>query len=471
MPLTSCMFVPSNKVYMKTPRLYPALPALVCALLLLCFSATAQVGVQNDVTNVLQNNCSDYIDVTANDQLGGSTFTLSVVSAPQNGTAAVSGSDSSFISYCPNAGFTGTDQLQYNLRIGGQNYTATLYINVLNPNNTINAGDADQNGRVENYDVLTIGLAYNLVGPGRGTQFSSASLAWQPSAYVSSDPGAADCNGDGIVDSLDASLLETVYGNSFAVENPYTVPTSPCRNGIPLFIQSTNGDSIYDGDTLDLLIKLGQDQSLNDAYGVAFTLELDNAFADADAVTFETDQSWLLQNNTGLFFKRSFRTDGKIEMAVTRTNHNTATGGGTLLRARVPIDDNIDGIVSAPGWHALQFSLTNVRLVSEYNVLLDVCTKQPQLNVYKIPTGINGPGTTQLKLYPNPSGGIFFIEAEKIEAVELTDLTGRLVYNITGNNLNRVSINTGQAALAAGCYLVKVRTANFTATQKIFVQH
>lgn len=456
---------------MKTPRPYPALPVLISALLLLCFSATAQVGVQNDVTNVLQNTCSNYIDVTANDQTGGTSFILSVVSTPQNGTAGVSGSDSSFIAYCPDAGFTGTDQLQYNLRIGGQDYTATLYINVLNPNNIINAGDADQNGRVENFDVLTVGLAYNLVGPGRGSPVSGASLAWQPSAFVSSDPGAADCNGDGIVDSLDALVVETFYGDSFAVDNPYTVPTSLCRNGIPLFIQSANGDSIYDGDTLDLLIKLGLDQTLNDAYGVAFTLGVDNGFTDADAVTFETGQSWLLQNNTGLFAKRSFRTDGKIEMAITRTDHNPATGGGTLLRARVPIDDNIDGIVTAPGWHALQFSITNVRLVSEYNVVLDVCTEQPQLNVYKMPAGINGPNTAQLKLYPNPTGGVFFIEAEKIQAVEITDLTGRLVYNQPCNNLNRTSINTSQAALAAGCYLVKVRTANFTTTQKIFVQH
>lgn len=456
---------------MKTPRPYPALPALVSALLLLCLTATAQVGVQNDVTNVQQNTCSNYIDVTANDQTSGVSFILSVVSGPQNGTAGVSGSNFTYISYCPDAGFTGTDQLQYNLRIGGQDYTATLYINVLNPNNIINAGDADQNGYVENFDILTVGLAYNLVGPGRGTPVSGASLAWQPSVFVSSDPGAADCNGDGIVDSLDALVVETFYGDSFAVDNPYIVPTSPCRNGIPLFIQSATGDSIYDGDTLDLLIKLGPDQTLNEAYGVAFTLEVDGGFADADAVTFETSQSWLLQNNTGLFAKRSFRTDGKIEMAITRTDHNPATGGGTLLRARVPIDDNIDGIVTAPGWHALQLSITNVRLVSEYNVVLDVCTQQPQLNVYKMPAGISGPNAAQLKLYPNPTGGIFFIEAEKIQAVEITDLTGRLIYHQAFNNLNRISINTQQAALAAGCYLVKVHTANFTTTQKIFVQH
>lgn len=456
---------------MESRKIYPAVLAFASAVLLLCNSAAAQVNVQSDQFDVLQGTCSDYLDVTANDQLGGAVFSLSapnVSNQPLHGIVVVNGA---YISYCADQGYTGADDFDYDVMVGGQTFTGTVYINVLAANNLINAGDADQNGVIENYDVLTIGLAYNLVGPGRDNPASVVSLAWQPSAYLNSDPGAADCNGDGIVQDDDVMLIDSGYGSTFPGNGNYKVDTSECRNGALFYIQAVVSDSVNDGDSPEIDIMLGNNQTVDDAYGIAFTLEVDKGFIDAEGVTFETGQSWILQNTQGLFFNKGFRTDGKVEIALTRTDHNPATGGGVLLRARLPIDDNIDGIVSAPGWHNLHLKLSATRLVSQYDVVQPVCTQQPSLMVYKNATGIAEKRSNTFRLYPNPATDRLFIEAEKIQTVEITDVTGRKLQTLQTGPVDRVWIDLHSLALATGTYFVKVRTAGFVNTKKIFVQH
>ncbi|HLP52480.1 MAG TPA: T9SS type A sorting domain-containing protein [Chitinophagales bacterium] len=455
---------------MESRKFYPPVFALISAVLLLCNSAAAQVSVQSDLYNVLQDACSDYLDVAANDQLGGAVFTLSISNnnPALHGSASVNGS---YVSYCPNPGYTGADDFDYEISVGGQIRTGTVYINVLSSNNQIFAGDADQNGKVENYDVLTLGLAYELVGPSRANFNSIASLAWQPSPFVNSDPGAADCNGDGIVEAQDLISIDDLYGDTYPGNSNYEVELSQCRSGAPFYIRSLSGDTVNDGDSLEFEIILGDTQSVIPAYGIAFTLSFDGGFIGADRIDFEPAQSWLLQNDQGLFLKKDFNATGKVDVALSRTDHNPATGGGVLLRARLPIDDNIDGITKAPGWYNLQLQLSATRLVSEYNVVQDVCIQQPSLMVYKNGTGISERKHSTLKLYPNPAGSDLFIEADKILEIELTDITGQKIYTYNTGATNKVRVNLQQLSLAAGAYFVKVRTAEFTNTKKIFVQH
>ena len=213
-----------------------------------------------------------------------------------------------------------------------------------------------------------------------------------------------------------------------------------------------------------MVIKLGDDFTQNEAYGIAFTLE-------GNGVELNTSQSWLFQNDAGLFFNRSFQSTGQVEIALSKTNHNPAIGGGELLRARLPIDDNIDGIVSAPGWHNLILKLRKTRLISPYKIVRDVCVEQPSIMVYKMATGIREIKNGSVKIYPNPTNSQIFIEAEKIREIEITDITGRRIYNLQTDAANKIQIDLKEFSLADGTYFVKIKTMDFVSTQKIFVQH
>lgn len=442
--------------------------ALFCAILVFG-KVSGQINAQSDLYPVLQNSCNFYLDVAANDNVNASSsIQLSIDSQPANGTAFLNGS---YISYCPFGGYLGVDQFTYSIvdSIDSMNtQTAIVYLNVLSANNRVYPGDADQNGTVEHFDVLAVGLAYGTLGPSRDTLLNNA-LAWMPLSFINTDPGATDCNGDGITDHADIPVIDSNLLDTFTVTHPYNVDTSVCdANGIPLYIVSLSGDSIMDGDSLEISIMLGESSLPSEAYGIAFTLEFDNRVIGGSQVQYYTDNSWLAQNDSLLSFKRDYQQQEEIQIALSKTNHNPALGGGEIMRAILPIDDNIDGAAINPGWNDLKLHLARVRLISEYNILRDVCIEQPAVKVFKLTTAAKQPATNSIKIYPNPSTGKFVIEAEKLLEVVVTDLAGKEVFR--SKNLSGKKTQVDMSGVAAGSYLATVKTRDSVLVQKLFIQ-
>ena len=67
------------------------------------------------------------LGVTDNDTATGGTATLTIDSAPKNGTAAISGTT---VTYTPNAGFFGQDSFSYKLSVGTVSQSATVKLTV-----------------------------------------------------------------------------------------------------------------------------------------------------------------------------------------------------------------------------------------------------------------------------------------------------------------------------------------------------
>jgi hypothetical protein len=451
---------------MEKRKTYPGICVLIGALLLLFTQAKAQVSAQTDFYDVLEGACS-HLDILANDNIQ-NPDSLQITVQPQHGSVFVDSSNRGII-YCPNPGYLGADQFTYRIVQGAWSDVATVYINVLQHNNYTFAGDADQNGKVEHFDVLSIGLAYNMQGPARFNAASANALAWEPSPYSNTNPGAADCNGDGIVDNNDMVEVQTMYGDTFPIQR-YDVDTSKCGlNPIPFFIKPVGSDTVQDGEILDVDFYLGDNGTTNEAYGIAFTLEFDRGIIPGSNVQFLTNNSWLLNTNAGLFFNKSFQGTGEMEIALTRTDHNNSSGGGPFLRARLPIIDNIDGI--ADNTHHVNLMLKKVRLITNYNTVEDVCLQQPSILYYKTFNAIEKIEETPVNLYPNPSTGLVTIEAPAIRGIEITDLAGRRLYAQQTQATDRLQLDVQQLSLPTGAYLVRITTNYLVNTKKLFVQH
>src|SRR5687767_10496723 len=135
MPVKLTPFNNQNAGVSLSRRMLCSSTVLLCALLL-PDKISAQINAQNDLFPVLQNACNNFLDVTANDNLDTvTTIIVLPVDSPANGSVSPNGD---FITYCANPGFIGVDQFTYSVN----NDTATVYINVLPPNNLIYPGDA-----------------------------------------------------------------------------------------------------------------------------------------------------------------------------------------------------------------------------------------------------------------------------------------------------------------------------------------
>ena len=80
----------------------------------------------------------------------------------------------------------------------------------------------------------------------------------------------------------------------------------------------------------------------------------------------------------------------------------------------------------------------------------------------------------QISIYPNPSTGIFNLSAfSKPESVEITDITGKTIYNMTRRH---APLHIGNATLqidisnqSAGIYFIKIQTENQIFTKKLII--
>jgi hypothetical protein len=74
---------------------------------------------------------------------------------------------------------------------------------------------------------------------------------------------------------------------------------------------------------------------------------------------------------------------------------------------------------------------------------------------------------TKLKMYPNPSNGIFHVATENQVAVEVTDILGKVVYTMN-QVTNDTTINLSN--LQKGIYLAKISSSEGVQTQKIILK-
>jgi Secretion system C-terminal sorting domain len=93
-----------------------------------------------------------------------------------------------------------------------------------------------------------------------------------------------------------------------------------------------------------------------------------------------------------------------------------------------------------------------------------------QLNVSEC-VGLKDVSTTAsgIRLYPNPSKGEFIVEIQDklVHTIEVTDLSGRLLYTTTSKN-EKISLDLTQ--FANGVYYVKVSSENHQEVIKVVKQ-
>lgn len=308
-------------------------------------------------------------------------------------------------------------------------------------------GDANDDGVANAWDLLQIGMAYNLSGDGRQNASSNwlGQVAPDWSTIFSNNVNAkhADCNGDGLVDEADAAVIEQNYNNIDNTSNSYQSVMSSSES---YELMMSIFGNLIPGEILSVDLSLANNSTpLEDLYGIAFGIEGDVPFFAENSLQLETENSWLGITEDMLTMVKPFVADGRADVAFVRKDQEAASGFGTIasFNFEVPQDFNAN---------SLTLDLVDVTALKVDGTIFTVTHEAATIaasntNEYN---NIN----TLVRLYPNPVEDLLIIESADltISSMDLLNVNGRLIRSYADPSQQ---INVSD--LPAGVYFLRVQ--------------
>lgn len=312
-------------------------------------------------------------------------------------------------------------------------------------------GDADNDNIARNTDLLNLGIAFGAAGPAR----VDASDFWAPmpaedwSETFDDDLNFkfADCNGDGVVDALDAEAILGNYNLTHGPVNPMAPPAGDAQDP-PLFVDLPTGanPSSLVGQPFELPIILGTAAlPVEDIYGIAFTIEFPIGLIDPSNVDIAFQDSWLGQPGVDLLtLKRVYPGQGRIDIALVRTDQ-VNTGGFGQIAAFIGIIDDVLG--------------KNTQLEIEISQIRAILVNETEIPLYPLTESIdlspNQSQTILVEVYPNPVMNWLYLKNhgdQEIDFLEIRDWNG-----IPRMGVDKPADSIPVADLEPGLYWVRIQ--------------
>lgn len=331
-------------------------------------------------------------------------------------------------------------------------------------------GDGNSDNIAHHIDLLNIGLAFG----SEGEQRDQLSISWEAMAVANWDNffanGAnfkhADCNGDGVINALDKSVIVQNYGLTHGnVADPIELPGTELDP--PIFVDFSANQEWPTLSNFEVPIILGnEDHPVENVYGVAFTITVDPVIFNLDAIGVEYPDSWFGEaGGNVLTIQKIYDEEGKIEIALTRTDHQNVSGHGPIARL-VGIIDDIAGIRADT---KVDIHYTRAIDNQEQLILLNNPTQNVRIVNKKLEEQAASVGRIDLRrgttISPNPAKD--WIEVSNkynlpIDALELFDPQGRPTGRSVVNDY-KLSL----AGLPQGVYMLKYQIGNHIIHEKI----
>lgn len=419
-----------------------------------------------------------------------SGFTFTVTDQPDHGactfypgfnTLTLNGqtvSGNNLLVYTPNANYVGSDEFEvdYCVTANGQCQSVKLAMDVVNvasaqPPYCVSGcawpGDINNDGVVNNKDILPLGYFIGANGPAR----NNAALEWygqhatnwnNPFAGNAPDLKYADTDGNGALNVEDTLAIGFFYGQTHQL-TPHIQPTS---KGLPFFLDILTPDPGV-GDLVEVEVSLGSaDQPVTNLYGFTFDVKLSPQIVDSAFRMQYYNGTWLNRNSPDLWMYKN-PAPGKMESAFTRTNGVASNGFGSIGKFDFIIIDIVDGgkLGASP-----YFTMT---LDAPSALWADGSVSNGESYTFNVPLRLQpkqGISESDFFVYPSPAKDLLQIHLngdEFIENLSIFDITGRQVYDSGPVHWERSELNVGH--LPDGFYIANARTESGFVSKKFQV--
>lgn len=332
-------------------------------------------------------------------------------------------------------------------------------------------GDTDNDKKVDQYDLLPIGLYYNQKGNKRDSisnaWVAQSSLDWGIGQQNGADLKHVDCNGDGVINNDDTLAVNLNFNLIHAF-----IPITPILNYIPtnapLYFQ-TSQISYKPGEWVVADVYIGNASSpVSNLYGIGFSISYDATVIVPGTEELIFTSSWLGTPGTNsIKFSKPNAATQTIHNAITRIDHTNANGFGKIASFKFQLKNDLiadKSLLLTFSDYKANDALNNPLTFEQLPLKLDITT------------GINEfENTFKFSIYPVPYYGSTNISYELSHkskvSLEVYNALGEHVEHIVsdtqGVGTYRYSFSAKAKGYGAGIYFVKISIDNNVATKRI----
>lgn len=329
-------------------------------------------------------------------------------------------------------------------------------------------GDTDADGAVSHYDLLNIGLAYGASGPPR----PNASISWeqqpapgwqQATPLSQVDYKHIDTDGDGLIGAADTLAIVQNWGLQARGERgPQPAVEFARQINTVLYVRP---DTVVLGEPAVFDVILGDETSpAENIYGLAFTIAYDTAAVEPGSAAMAFGNSWIGQQNQDLLALSRDRYDnGRIDVALTRTDGQNVSGQGAIAQLHITIQDVI---FRGGGVYEMTLGIEDVRLINSAEEWAEVVAQSSTIAIGDVTSSSEiAEKQASLRVYPVPARGQAFIYSPQhpVRRLEVMGPDGRSL--LRADNTAEFSV----AGLPAGPYFLRVWTDAGVQVRRIVV--
>lgn len=393
------------------------------------------------------------------------------------GNQTVSGNN--LLVYEPGSGFSGTDEfdVDYCIASTGQCASVKVIVDVVeitsNPDDfcldaCVWAGDINNDGKVNNKDILPLGY---LMGE-EGTERPTASLEWygqfaddwnEPYIGMPIDLKHADTDGNGEVNELDTTAIGLFYGKTHTLVPNILSP----NKGLPFSLYLITPPPFDIGDLVRIGVDLGTPtQPVVNLYGFTFDMQLSPQIVDSlFHMDFRTD-SWMNFNASSLSFQRN-PLPRRLETALTHTNGLLSSGFGNIGEVDYIVIDIINDV---KGTSKVIHATADMQLLGENGQVFTIPSQTIEIPIdltknSRPPTSVS---EADLSVSPNPASDrvtLWLNGNNRITQARIVNVAGQEVWNSGDVEWKNAEISVKD--LPGGIYFIHAQTAAGTITKKL----
>ncbi len=374
--------------------------------------------------------------------------------------------------YEPAENFVGTDSFDYVICDNFANIcdTATVYltVGVDCSEGCVWAGDANDDGVANNFDILAVGLGFGEAGPPR----INASINWYPqpatnwlqdiTTFTTNDGGItfdsitvnakhADCDGNGIIGGSDIDAISQNYGLTHAKNTfPKAAADAPAITfSLPEMIPANTWISV------DVLLG-SEEQLAEDVYGLAFTIDYDSDVVQLGSVSVDFDTNSWFDGGENISLFQDFGENGKLDIGYSRTDGQSISGYGKIATFSIFVIDNIAG-KKMGAEIPFNISASNALMVNNEGFTQALNTEPAE----SVVTDIDDLDLSSVSLYPNPSSDKVQVNfgTVNIQSLQVFNSIGQIVLQKSFDGTSRATVlevnDWGE-----GLYFVRFQTSN-----------